>query len=182
MALEAEPYEPIRIETHRDFRRHTRAICRRFNDNPELARLVLVNPILAMEDAGVVISAEMKEHIMHRLRFPPKLEERIKRLETELAGELKALGFSPELPLSAEDRARLLHDVLKVPPEPEQPLQRRRLARTRTYREAYPLAAKLAEYERARQGALIFHRREIYESYKSGERRHHWLRSIRFKV
>ena len=76
----------------------------------------------------------------------------------------------------------MLYEVLQVPPEDPGVLARRRRTRSKAFCEQYPLAAKLAEYERARQGALIFQPRHVYEAYKSGQRRHHWLRSIRFRV
>lgn len=173
--------DPIRVETHRDLRRHIRTICRRFNSQPELARLLMVNPLFALEDAGVALTPELKEHIVDRLRFPPKLVDRIQRLEHELRAQFIVLGFDADLPLSAEARRRL-HDVIGVAPEDPDPRVRRRRVRSRAFREQYPVAALLAEYERARQGALIFHPRHVYDAYKSGERRHHWLRSISFRV
>lgn len=174
--------DPIRVETHRDLRRHIRVICRRFNSQPELARLLMVNPVFALEDAGVELTPELKEHIVSRLRFPPKLVERIAQLELELRAQFIALGIDADLPLSAEARRHVLVDVLGVPPEEPDVLARRRRVRSKAFREQYPLAATLAEYERARQGALIFQPRHVYEAHKSGQRRHRWLRSISFRV
>lgn len=174
--------DPIRVETHRDLRRHIRTICRRFNGQPELARLLLVNPLFALEDAGVVLTPELKAHVVDRLRFPPKLVERIARLEHELRAQFIALGIEADLPLSAEARRRLPREVAGVLEEDPDPRARRRRVRSRVFREQYPLAALLAEYDRARQGALIFHPRHVYDAYRSGERRHHWLQSIRFRV
>jgi len=175
-------YEPIRVTTHRELLKKRAAINERFNADPDLARLLMVNPIFAFEDAGVEMSQEIKDHITNRMRFPPKLVARIEQLEGELRADLDAIGIDAELPLSAEKRRHVLFDVLKVPPEIDERVKRRQLLRTTEFRERHPLATKLAEYERARQGALIFHRREIYEAHKSGQRRLGWLKSIRFKI
>ena len=79
-------------------------------------------------------------------------------------------------------RRRRPREVAGVLEEDPDPRARRRRVRSRVFREQYPLAALLAEYDRARQGALIFHPRHVYDAYRSGERRHHWLQSIRFRV
>lgn len=182
---ERAPYfEPITANKERDLRKHLREICRRFNSNPDLARLVLVNPILAFQDVGVQLSPEMKQHIMDRLRFPPKLQEKIARLERELKEELAQCGVEPELPLTPERRAHLLFRVLRLEAQHADTETPERLEsnRTKEYGKLHPLAAKLAEYERARQGSLIFHTREVYEDYKAGRRQHRWVKSVRFKV
>jgi hypothetical protein len=191
MAKRPRSNEPIRIETHRELRGNIRRICERFNADPGLARLLLVNPVLAFEDAGVELTPELKEHIINRLRFPPKLVERLARLEAEIREELQSLGIDAALPLSAEQRAKVLFDVLKLSPvpaasgrtstgaAPDAPAPR---LDAKAYRTQHPLAAKLAEYERARQGSLLFHTRTTYEAYKAGQRQHRWLVGIRFKV
>ena len=184
--MEEKPrcFMPIEIKEHRELRQHIREICTRFNDNPDLARLVLVNPILALEDVGVKLSPEAKKHIMDTLRFPARLEERKEELEAELKGELKRLKFHAELPLTPDRRAELLFQVLKLEPAENDTCDLSRLDsyRTRAYSRKHPLVAKLAEYERIRQGGLIFHTRESYEAYKSGRRKHHWVKAVRFKI
>lgn len=175
-------YEVVPIETERDLRKNIRKISTRFNENPELARLVLVNPILALEDVGVELSAEVKRHVMDSLRFPPRLRERLSKLEGELKGELKKWGECDELPLTSERRASLLFKVLKVVPlKPDsKQTQVLKTSRTRIYRKQHEFINKLAEYERLRQGGLIFHTRNTYEEYRSGVKRHHWIKSVRF--
>ncbi len=182
--MKPPPSEPIRIDNRRDLRNNIRAINKRFNDQPEVARLLLVNPILALEDVGVQLASDVKQHIMDTLRFPPKLMERKARLEMELKEELSRLDVPSDLPLNGTVRARLLFRVLKLEPlvEDAQDTSRLETKRTRAYASHHPLVAKLAEYERVRQGGLVFHTREIYEAFKSGTRRHRWIKSVRFKV
>jgi hypothetical protein len=177
-------FEPILANTERDLRKNIREISTRFNNNPDLARLVFVNPILAFEDVGVQLSAEMKRHIMDRMRFPPKLKEKTARLEKELKEELAQLKVAAELPFTPEQRADLLFNVLRVKPLDADKANAARLEsnRTKEYRRVHPLIAKLAEYERARQGSLIFHTRERYDDYKAGRRKHRWIKSVRFKI
>lgn len=177
-------YHPISLETHRDLRKNIRAISSRFNENPELARLLLVNPILAFKDAGVDMAREIQVHIMNTLRFPKRLVEKKERLESELRKELKDLGLPAELPLSAETRAHLLFRVLKLPPlmQDASSLKGIESRRMRYYSRQHPIVAKLADYERARQGGLVFRTQEQYQAYKTGEKRHHWVKSVRFKI
>lgn len=184
MAKSTPYFEPILAHTEREMRKNIREISTRLNNNPDLARLVFVNPILAFEDVGVQLSPEMKRHIMDRIRFPPKLKEKIARLEQELKDELAQLHVKAELPLTPERRAELLFKVLQVQPLDPDKANAARLEsnRTKEYKRLHPLIAKLAEYERSRQGSLIFHPRERYEDYKAGRRKHRWIKSVRFKV
>jgi hypothetical protein len=178
--------EPISIESEHDLRRHMRAICRRFNDDPALSRLLLVNPILAFADVGVTLSPAMREHVMNALRFPPKLRERIARLEGELKQELAALGVPADLPLDAARRADLAFRVLAVGAKAEHAGSAAATALTpsdlRRYAADHPLLAKLAEYERARSGAGLFMPTAVYQAYKEGRRDHRWIKAVRFKV
>jgi len=184
--MKHDPYrgEKIQVTVHRDLRKNIRAINERLNANPEIARLVLVNPILALEDVGVEIAPEVKEHIMEALRFPPALEKRKGELEAHLHAEFARLGFKASLPLSVEQRAELLFGKLQLAPrEPDDPRPSAVPSnRTRAYARHHPLAASLAEYERLRQGALVFQPREVYQAHKAGEKRQRWIKSVRFNI
>lgn len=184
MVKKPKDFEPIVIGTHRDLRKNIRNISKRFNENPDLARLLIVNPILAFKDVGVQMSPKVKQHIIDRLRFPSLLQERKVKLEAGLKEDLSKLNISCKLPLTAELRAVLFFRVLKLTPLQADTGDKTRLEsnRTRSYARQHPIVAKLADYERARQGALIFHTRKTYESYKAGRRQHRWLKSIRFKI
>ena len=166
------------------------------NARPDIARLVLVNPILAFEDIGVTLSPVMQRHIMHTLRFPKRLQARKERLEKELGAELASLGVKDPLPLTDDVRRELLQRVLKTDPPDETPATdapaddaRADIAAAapnrldlREHARRHPLIAKLVAYDRARQGGLVFYPREVYRAYKEGRKQHRWLASFRFKV
>ncbi len=180
---EGEP-GPLTIETEADLRRNIRRISRRLDDRPEIAPLLFVNPILALRDVGVELSPDMRRHVMDALRFPPRLRERTAALEQELGTELERLGLSPRLPLTPKRRADLLFRKLELEPLADDAADPSRLepARTRAYAQADPLVAKLADFERLRQGSLVFQPRAVYDAYKRGDRQHRWVRSVRFNV
>lgn len=185
------------LETHRDLRANIRSISQRFNADPEIARLLLVNPLLAMEDVGIQLTPELKQHIMDALRFPQNVIERREQLELEIYDALKSLKVPYSLPLTEEQRADLVFGVLRLK-LPEQRSARKKQAiqeegesptlpavRSREIRrlaKLHPLVAKLVEYERLRQGRLIFYPREVYERYKAGFKNQGWIKSVKFKV
>lgn len=178
------PKGTIRVETERDLRRHMRAISRRLNDNPDIARLVFVNPILALQDIDVELTAEVKRHVMDALRFPPLLRERKAELEKELPAELRELGIRARLPLSPAERGHLLFEVLELEPLPGDARMRRRLppGRAARYADQHPLVAKLAEYEQVRQGSLLFQSKANYRAFKRGEKQYAWIDRVTFDV
>jgi hypothetical protein len=181
---DVKKHERLSLTTERDLRNNIRNICQRLNDTPDLARMLLVNPILAFEDAGIEMTPEVKQHIIDALRFPPSLQKRRAELEKELGHELVSLGVHYKLPLTQEQRAHLLFHVLKLEPKDGKlgVVNKLTSKQARALRRQHPLVAKLAEYERARQGRLIFYPREVYETYKAGLKRHNWIKSVRFNV
>ncbi|MCW5955991.1 MAG: hypothetical protein KIT61_05355 [Pyrinomonadaceae bacterium] len=192
----AEKPPDFKLETHRDLRANIRAISKRFNDDPESARMLLVNPLLALEDIGVQMTTELKDHIKNALRFPPNVIERRDQLELEIFDELKQLGVTYKVPLNEEQRADLIFNVLKlklpeaktnrIPTEEGEdkfvPLPGLRSLEIKRLAKRHPLVAKLVEYERLRQGRVIFYPRQVYESYKAGLKRQNWIKAVRFKV
>ncbi len=183
-----DPYKaPLEIGSERALRANIRAICQRFNADPDLARLLIVNPILAFEDAGITLSEEMRAHVMQALRFPPKQRQRIAALEDQIKPALAARGLDDSLPLSGERRAELVFTSLKLQPlakDREGKKAPRALAAERLidYAPRHELLGLLARYERARQGALIFQRRSVYDAYKAGKKEHRWIKAVRFNV
>jgi hypothetical protein len=175
---------PLVVHVERDLRKHMRAISQRLNANPNLAKLVLINPLLVLEDLGVEVSKEVKTHIIETLRFPPALVKRREALAVELKKELAAIGVHHALPLTIENRAALVFHTLKIKPLPEDVSSIKKLSvnQLRSYKDQHPLLTKIAEYERYSKGALIFYPRSIYEQYKAGEKMLHWVNAIRFKV
>jgi len=175
-------YEPIEVASHRDLGRHRRVINERFNNDPEMARLLLVNPIYAMEDIGVRMTPEIRDHIIETLRFPSRLKERLATLENELQTGFQEVGFAEKLPLNGEQRARLVFEVLKLQPAEPEAARAMEPKQLQPYSGEHELLAKLAEYERLRHGAQIFAPRAQYDAYKRGEKRHNWVRRVRFKI
>lgn len=178
------PPAPISIAVERDLKKNMRAINQLLNANPELARLVLINPILVLEDLGVTISQPVKQHIINSLRFPRKLVERRDQLATEVSAEFARLNIKQKLPLTAAQRAELVFKTLEI-----KPLRQHKTAVThldsnqlQDYTGKHPLLFKLSEYERFRKGGLIFFPRHIYEQYKSGEKQLHWVKAVKFKA
>ena len=177
-------FTPIVIKKHRDLSANRREISRRFNANPALARMVIVNPILAFNDVGVELYPEVQRHIINAMRFPPKLRERIDILTKELRQELDAIGVAHELPLTSAQRAELLFSKLRIKPnlKHSQSPQKLEWKDVRAYARYHPLASKLADYERARQGGLVFHRQGTYDAIKNETRRFPWIRAVRFNI
>lgn len=175
---------PLIVNVERDLRKHMRDISLRLNANPNLARLVLINPILVLEDLGVHVSKEVKKHIMDTLRFPPSLVKRRDALAIELQEELAELNIHHKLPLTPKQRAELVFHKLKIQPVDEDKNNGHNLSinQLRVYKDQHPVLIKLAEYERYCKGALIFYPRSIYEQYKTGEKNLHWVNGIRFKT
>ncbi|MEO1088054.1 MAG: hypothetical protein AAFY88_27795, partial [Acidobacteriota bacterium] len=133
------------------------------------------------EEVGVTLSAEMRTHVRKTLRWPARLEKAKKEARAELLREHGDL-LDRKVPRTPEDRARLLFDTAGL--EPQRPEDRKGLDRKalERYADAHPLAARLARYERAARGGLILHTRGSYEKFKSGARRHRWVKAVRFKV
>jgi hypothetical protein len=161
-----------------------RAISVRLNENPEIARLIFVNPILALEDLDVELTAEVKQHIMDALRFPARIRERKADLEQKLGDAIAELGLQARLPLSPSTRWRLLFDKLELEPLEEDSETPGRLAvgRTAAYAEHHPVAAMLADYERVRRGVLVFQSKASYQAFKRGDKVHAWVERVTFDV
>lgn len=192
----AKKFPDLVLETHRDLRGSIRVISQRFNDDPDTARMLLVNPLLALEDVGVRLTPELKEHVVEALRFPPNVVERRDQLELELFDDLKALDVSYRVPLTEAQRADLITNVLQL----ELPAEKKRAGKAeqanekgtlgprlrsreiRRLAKKHPLLAKLVEYERLRQGRVIFFPQDVYQRYKEGLSRKNWIKSVKFKV
>jgi hypothetical protein len=179
-----EKMPELSIEARRDLAMHMKEICRRLNANPEIAKLLLVNPIYVLEDLGVRLNQEMRDHVHNTFHNPPAKQRRLVELETELKAELEQITGKPEIPVSPEHRAELLFQHLKLTPLAPEATQPARLepGRLRAYGSQHPLLARLLEYDAVRKGGLTFHPRETYEAYKRGARKQCWLDSITFKV
>lgn len=108
----APEYEPIRITSHRGLIGKQREIFRRFNDNPEIATLLFLNPVLAFKEIGVELTPELRRHVLHAVRHPPGPRARREELEASLR---KTLGEAPK-PLDRQWLAGTLFDTLALTP------------------------------------------------------------------
>ncbi len=184
MKKQSPKFEPLIVNVDRDLRKHMREISQRMNANQYLARLVLINPILVLEDLGVQFSKEVKKHIMDTLRFPPSLIKRREEIGVELTNDLAQINVHYTLPITNKQRANLVFHTLNIKPLPEDQnsLNDLSMNQLRVYKDQHSLIMKLTEYERYSKGALIFYPRSIYEQYKTGEQNLHWVNGIRFKA
>lgn len=183
MKKQSPTHDLIVVNVERDLRKHMREISQRMNANQHLACLVLINPILVLEDLGVQLSKDVKKHIMEALRFPPSLVKRRDALAIELHNEFAKINVHYKLPLTDKHRAELVFNTLKIHALPDdQTVSELSINQLRGYKDQHSLLTKLAEYERYSKGALIFYPRSIYEQYKAGEKNLHWVDAIRFKV
>lgn len=108
----APSYEPIEIDNHRGLIGKQREIFRRLNDNPEIASLLFLNPVLALKEIDVELSPEMRRHVLDSVRQPPGLRARREELEASLE---ERLGERPR-PLDREWLAETLFTKLSITP------------------------------------------------------------------
>ncbi len=174
----------LRIATHDELVAALPEIFRRFNANPELARLLLVNPLFVLEDLNVQLSDELQDHIRRTIGFPKGRVEEIakerKAVRQRLA-ELAGDGPTPAIPKTPKERADLVFDRLGVAPIGARPdaLTVEDLA---PYRAAHPIVAMLHNLGVLERGAITFHTRGTYEAHKEGRPHHPWLVRLRFNV
>lgn len=102
----------IRISTHAELRERQAEIFRRLNADPETARRMMLNPSIAMKEAGIDLSPRVATHVLHVLQHD---EERRARLR-ELRRRLKAALGEPPQPRDPEWLAGVLFDRLELEP------------------------------------------------------------------
>jgi hypothetical protein len=174
--------DPVRLDTHEELTARLPEIFRRLNENPEIGRLTLVNPILALEDIGFVLSDDLQDHLRKTLPFPKGRVRRIskarKRLR-ELLGSYGKKGKPVHLPKTPRERARLLFDTLGLKCEGKIP-DALTVEQLRPFRDQHPIAEALYQVGRLERGTLIFESRGVYESHKAGLPHHSWFRRLHF--
>jgi hypothetical protein len=105
-------FEPIALETHRDLIRHQAEIAARIAAEPQVSVMLLINPVLGMEQVGVRMSPEIARHVLHTIQHPTGLRTRRDELEEKLR---EALGEPPR-PTDPAWNAHLLFELRKLPP------------------------------------------------------------------
>ncbi|HEX7438541.1 MAG TPA: hypothetical protein VF319_00460 [Caldimonas sp.] len=154
MTIAPTSLEPIEIRTHRALLVQQGAIAARVAAQPDLAVMLLINPVLAFERMGVKMSAEIASHVLHTIQYPKAVRERRDVLEATLK---KALG-EPARPTDPVWNVHLLFELRKLAPlligalvpqykppigeEESKPLQALRPAGTRRYTQPRLLAPR----------------------------------------
>lgn len=105
-------YEPIVITTHRGLITEQQKIFKRFNENPEISRLLFINPVLAFKELNVELSPKIAAHVLHTLQHNAPDRERRTELEEKLRAEL---GEPPQ-PNNPAWLSRIVFEKLKLTP------------------------------------------------------------------
>ncbi len=108
----APRFERLHLKSHRDLITRRAEIFKRVRDNPELARLLVLNPVLAFEEMGLQASPELRHHILSTVQHPTQVRQRREELESKLETEL---GQKPQ-PNDPGWVSRVLFKDLKVKP------------------------------------------------------------------
>jgi hypothetical protein len=102
----------IAVNSHKELLGKRSAINARLEADPALAAKLVLNPVLALQDAGVDVSSEIASHILHTLQQTTQSAERRRALESSLAEEL---GEQPR-PEDPKWVSGILFGKLKVAP------------------------------------------------------------------
>lgn len=105
-------FEPLKLESHRALISEQPRLFQRFNENPDLANLLLINPVLAFREVGVEMTPEIAHHVLHTRQHPPRQRQRREELEASLK---EALGEKPR-PEDPAWLAEVLFERLEVAP------------------------------------------------------------------
>lgn len=109
------------LSSFETFHRLVPSLVRRIGEDPALARRAMLNPILATEELGVILSPEATREAERRLRFSGSDLARVEAVEARL----RALGGENFDPRSSSDVARALAALGIEAPEGLLPLENR---------------------------------------------------------
>lgn len=175
-------HPPLAIHTHDELVANLPEILRRINADPALGRLVVVNPLFVLEDIGVTLSSELKDHLRRTLGFPQARVDAIVATRKQLREQLDALGERERpLPKTPREVAELVFGPVGVPYEGERPT-RLLLEELRPLQRHHPIVATLYRLGKLERGALMFWNRSAYEEYRAGKPHHPWLKGLRFRI
>jgi hypothetical protein len=90
---EEAPGENLVIDHERGLITQGRAIIDRLRANPQAMRMLIVNPVLALADAGIKLTPSVANHVLHAVQYPPEVRAERTRLQQELKD---LLGRSPQ--------------------------------------------------------------------------------------
>lgn len=169
-------YPTIEVKDHDQLVARLEEILARIDSDPELGRLLVINPILVLEDVGVTLSEQLRDHVQRTLGFPKGRVKRLYETRKRMKELFGAAGLTvPEAP---KERADLVFDALKIAPRNDERPRALSVDEMRPYRKESPLVAALYEVGRLERGAIMFHSRGTYEEYKNGRVHHPWLTGI----
>ena len=102
----------LQINSHRELAVRQKALADRVAAHPQLAVMLLINPVLAFKALGVAFSPAVADHVLHAIQHPAELRNRRDELEASLK---EALG-EPARPTDAAWNAHLLFTLRKLGP------------------------------------------------------------------
>ena len=175
-------------------RRRVPSIVKQVNEDPALALRAAANPLLALADMGYRLTDRLAREVELRLRFTPKVIERLEHLRKQIA----KLSEGPLDPDDPADLRRVLFERLQLPPLPPraQPIVVAQSAVARTQsapprdeldfpwippggvrhpdlltalRGAHPIVAPLIEYRAIQASQPRLATREAFERLGSGD-------------
>jgi hypothetical protein len=103
---------PIRINSHKELAAKQHEIVQRLERDPTLAKMLLLNPVLAFRDAGVELSPDLASHVLHTIQHSADTRARRMELESKLKQELGE-NAQPNDPAWV---SKVLFEKLKVQP------------------------------------------------------------------
>jgi hypothetical protein len=113
-----QPVEPggklpvLDIKSHRELAVAQQEIVNRLQANPDIARLLLINPVCAFQDIGVKVSPDIAKHILVTLQNSSETNARREALETSL----KDIAGGRPHPLDPPWVAKFLFQKLQLKP------------------------------------------------------------------
>lgn len=181
--MKRKPPENPQIDTHEQLVERLPAILAVLNDAPDLGRLLLVNPLLVLEDLGYTLHPDLQIHIRKTLGFPPGRVRRIGELRLRLREEVRATcdAVGPfRIPASPAARAEFVFDTLGVPHQGARP-EALTIEDLRPLVSRHPAVATLYRLAVLERGALQYATRGVYEEHKAGRLHHPWIKRLQFR-
>jgi hypothetical protein len=108
----AAELKSIQIESHRALAGKQRDLAARVAAHPDVAVMLLINPVLAFKELGVTFSPEIASHVLHAVQHPAPVRTRREDLEASIK---QALGEAAQ-PVNAVWNSRLLFTLRKLAP------------------------------------------------------------------
>ncbi|MGA8029230.1 MAG: hypothetical protein WB992_18985, partial [Bryobacteraceae bacterium] len=79
-----QQFPVLKIDSHIGLAAAQQEIVNRLQANPDIAQLLLVNPVSAFQDVGVELSPDLAAHILHTVQYSPEAAARRRALQSKL--------------------------------------------------------------------------------------------------